>query len=675
MTDTPEKQDENLNSEIISRANFFWLILLVALTGTSMYLLVVSAGQSLLGLSLLGMGLILFWSIDGDGRAPLLWLKIFERLAAAPTIFLILSAILCSVTAAWLGIYLEQAYTPLGKNVAVVLWLGGGVILFLMHCRISWETLREWWKQYRREVIIVLLITLLAGALRFYQLDTIPDVINGDEGWTGMVALGKFPLTNFIYANPFSFAEGFGRPYLDVFAAAINFWGQDKFGLRFVPAFGGTLAIPAIYLLTRLLLNWRHAIIAALLLAVSHAHIHFSRTAAVGYQQGSWLAPLELYCFLKGLEDRNRKWMVMGGLLLGLHFNVYFSAQVLIPMTVVFLVMAAIITPPRGIENEKVIPRRPLPIRENLSNMPWFFGSIIIMILPSLVWIYNHSDDFSARWAKEGSFQSGWLTQEMLSTGKPAFLILLERFAHVCQAIFILPFQDFYWAPAPVLDLVTGLLFVVGAFLALRRTRDPKILLLNGWLWSGVVAISMFAIPPAADSYRLFMVLPAMCVMATLGWAHLTSLAKRLAHVQHQTIILWSVVLILLVAGLNLKTYFIDFGRSCLYGGQDFSSRRASLLGDYLRTEPAFDQAYLLTDGSFSYGIFPSTDYLSGSIPVTNLGAPFVLPDTHGSTLFIILPSREPERTVVSQLAPGGNSTRISDCGQLMFLAYRVYVP
>lgn len=675
MADTPTKQVEDLNGKTIAHANFFWLVLLVALTVTSIYLLVLSAGQSLFGLSFLALALVLFWSIDDDGKAPLLWLKFFERLASAPTIFLILSAVLCSVTAAWLGVYLEQSYTPLGKNIAVLLWLGGGTIVFLMHCRVSWETLREWWQQYRREVIIVLLITLLAAALRFYQLDAIPDVIDGDEGWTGMVALGKFPLANFTYANPFSFAEGFGRPYLDIFAAAINFWGQNKFGLRFVPAVGGTLAIPAIYLLTRRLLNWRHAIIAALLLAVSHTHIHFSRTAAVGYQQDSWLAPLELYCFLKGLEDRNRKWIVMGGLLLGLHFNVYFSAQVLIPMTVVFLVIATIITPPRIAESEKMIPRHSLPIRENLRNMPWFFGSILILILPSLLWIYNHPDDFSARWVKEGSFQSGWLMQEMLNTGKPAFLILLERFAHVCQAIFILPFQDFYWAPAPVLDLITGSLFIVGAFLALRRTRDPKILLLNGWLWSGIVAISIFAIPPAADSYRLFMVLPAMCVMATLGWAHITSLAERLTHIRHQTVVIWSVVLILLVAGLNLKTYFIDFGRSCLYGGQDFSSRRASLLGDYLRAQPAFDQAYLLTDGNFSYGIFPSTDYLSGSIPMINLDAPFVLPGTHGSTLFIILPSREPERTVISQLAPGGNSTRITDCGKLMFLAYRIYIP
>jgi hypothetical protein len=228
--------------------------------------------------------------------------------------------------------------------------------------------------------------------------------------------------------------------------------------------------------------------------------------------------------------------------------------------------MAALITPPRIMEGEKVISRPPLSIRENLRNLPWFFGSILIVALPALVWIFNHPQDFSARWVKEGSFQSGWLMREVLNTGKPALSILWERFAHVCLSIFILPFQDFYWAPAPVLDVITALLFAVGVFLALRRTRDPRILLLNGWFWSGVVAISLFAIPASADSYRLFMVLPAMCVLAALGWAHITSLAERLAHVQQRTIISCSVVLILFVAALNLKTYFIDFGRSCVYG-------------------------------------------------------------------------------------------------------------
>ncbi len=161
--------------------------------------------------------------------------------------------------------------------------------------------------------------------------------------------------------------------------------------------------------------------------------------------------------------------------------------------------MAALIHPSHIAKNETTILRLSLPIRENLRNMPWFFGSMLIVIFPSLAWIYSHPNDFLARWSKEGLIQSGWLKDQLINTGQSVFMILLERLIHVCQAIFILPFQDFYWAPAPVLDLITSILFIVGAFLAIRRTRDPKILLLNGWFWSGVVSIAFFAIPPSAD--------------------------------------------------------------------------------------------------------------------------------------------------------------------------------
>jgi hypothetical protein len=256
-------------------------------------------------------------------------------------------------------------------------------------------------------------------------------------------------------------------------------------------------------------------------------------------------------------------------------------------------------------------------------------------------------------------------------------LILWERFSHVCMSIFVLPFQDFYWVPVPVLDMITGSLFAVGAFLALRRTRDPKILLLNGWFWSAVIAIGAFAIPPAADSYRLLMALPAICILAALGWAHIISLAERLAKLHWRMALSATMVMVLLVSALNLKTYYIDFGRSCLYGGEYSAARQVSWLGDYLRTQPAFDQAYLLGDEKFSYGIYPSLDYLSGSIPMTNLPQqPFVVPENiHGSTIFIIVPSRESERVSVETFIPGGQFTRISDCGKLMFLAYRVYIP
>jgi hypothetical protein len=499
MTDETLKPDGNPEENITAKANLFWVALLVALSGSGIYyFLVDDLGLSWIGIVLVILALMLFWFMDEDGGAPPVWLRIFERFASASNIILLISAVVFSISAAWMGLYLEGQYHEIMADIAVPLWFSAALIIFLMYCQISWASLGQWWRDYQREILAVALMTIFAAALRFYHLDTIPSIIEGDEGWTGMVALKKLTyFYSFFYSNPFSFTQGFGRPYLDLFAIAIDVFGRNKFGLRFIPALGGTLAIPTTYLFARRLFGVRNAIIAALLLMVSHTHIHFSRTSALGYQQATWLAPLELYCFLKGLEERKRSWMVMAGLLLGLNFNVYFDAQILIPMTCVFLGMVAIVSPDQIAVGEKVISRPALPLRENLHNLPWFFGSILLLALPGLAWIYNQPAGFAQRFVEEGSIQSGWLMHQAEMIGRPIFLILWDRFIHVCMSIFILPFQDFYWAPVPVLDMITAMLFAVGAFLALRRTRDPKILLLNGWFWSGVVAIALFAVPPA----------------------------------------------------------------------------------------------------------------------------------------------------------------------------------
>jgi hypothetical protein len=87
------------------------------------------------------------------------------------------------------------------------------------------------------------IILFIAFVVCFYKLGVIPRILNGDEGWLGV----------------------------------------NAYSLRLLPAIGGTLAIPAIYLLGRQISNHRIGLIAAILLAFSQTHIHFSRTAAVAY--------------------------------------------------------------------------------------------------------------------------------------------------------------------------------------------------------------------------------------------------------------------------------------------------------------------------------------------------------------------------------------------------------
>lgn len=658
-----------------TKSNLWWIALLIGITGLSVYAIIYTQGNSIPPWIFLGTALLLFWWTERHGTAPTEWTRTLELSSRLSLILIPFVAICLSVVATILAVDQETHLDPTVRDWAVCLWCAGILVMLFGHVRLTWDMVREWWQTYRREILVIAVITAVGAFLRLYQLGIIPDTIDGDEGWTGLAALKLFPAVGYIYNNPFSFFEGFGRIHLRLISDAIYIFGQNKLGLRLIPALGGIASIPAVYLFARRLFNVRTATLAAILLALSHAQIHFSRISSVGYIQANWFAPLELYFFLSGLEQRSRTRLVIGGLLLGLHFNFYLSAQILIPLLIIFLLLATIIRPKAGAADGNTTAHPPLPIRDNLRNLGWWFISILIVALPSVVWAILHPNDFGARWAKEGIVQSGWLESTIALTGKSVPQVLLERFVHACKAIFILPIQDFYWAPVPLLTFITAVLFVVGVFLAFRRTRDPHFLLLNGWFWSGVVAVSVLVIPASADSYRLLMVLPAMCILAALGWSYLISLAERLGGVDWRSIVALSAVLAGLIVILNLKVYFLDVNQECGSFGANPVDRSLSLAGDFLFSQKPFDQAYWLGDQSLFYGQQPSTDYLSQSAPVMNYPDPFTGVDGHGWLLFIIIPSRQSELEAVRAFAPGGTLTRISNCDTLSFIAYNVEVP
>lgn len=129
----------------------------------------------------------------------------------------------------------------------------------------------------RQDWLYLLVITLLAGALRFYQLGVVPPGPQFDEAFNAIdasqVLAGNRPL--FLPANG-------GREVLyTYYQAAIGaITGRlDLYTLRLASALAGTLTVAAVYLLVRTLFR-RHsqmlAVLTALALTVSYWHIHFS---------------------------------------------------------------------------------------------------------------------------------------------------------------------------------------------------------------------------------------------------------------------------------------------------------------------------------------------------------------------------------------------------------------
>ncbi len=607
---------------------------------------------------------------------PYTWLAVFGVLILAlsqlirPTLFLqkmsawfifqermfwvlaaFLMSVLVTVATANLMLFARINYIPV---VTIWLFSAWAYVYTFFNVSIKLNAFLDWLKKNRNEILAVAAITLLAAAFRFYRLGGIPRILDGDEGLIGLAAQTT---TSGLLANPFSLWENFGAMYLQLINTSIGFFGVSSFALRLLPAIGGTLAIPSLYLLTRWIGGKRIALITALIIAFSHSHIHFSRIVSVAYIHGTWLAPLELYLLISGLEKRESWRTALGGVLVAIHFSIYLTAQVIIALVFVFMLLAFLFYRPW--------------FKARLSQAMVFWGGFLIVILPSAFYIYRNTNEFLNRMAQNGTFQSGWLELTMQSTGQSVIEILFGRFVHAFLSLTYYPALDFYGSSSPMMSMISSTMFLAGLLVALWRIRNPAYLLLNGYFWGATFSVGIFAIPPSADSYRMLMALPSALVMAALGLDQVLELLGFGWKTSRNAYILSSSAVLVSLLIFNMWTYYGDFAGKCRFGG-NLVGRFASYLGSYARGVDNELPIYLLSDGIYFYGSHASTDYLSERRTITNFPDPIDMLEPISGETIIANPERIPELEAWARLHPGGSLHYRYDCSNTILLAYQV---
>ncbi len=607
---------------------------------------------------------------------PYTWLAVFGVLILAlsqlirPTLFLqkmsawfifqermfwvlaaFLMSVLVTVATANLMLFARINYIPV---VTIWLFSAWAYVYTFFNVSINLNAFLDWLKKNRNEILAVVAITLLAAAVRFYRLGGIPRILDGDEGLIGLAAQTT---TSGLLANPFSLWENFGAMYLQLINTSIGFFGVSSFALRLLPAIGGTLAIPSLYLLTRWIGGKRIALITALIIAFSHSHIHFSRIVSVAYIHGTWLAPLELYLLISGLEKRESWRTALGGVLVAIHFSIYLTAQVIIALVFVFMLLAFLFYRPW--------------FKARLSQAMVFWGGFLIVILPSAFYIYRNTNEFLNRMAQNGTFQSGWLELTMQSTGQSVIEILFGRFVHAFLSLTYYPALDFYGSSSPMMSMISSTMFLAGLLVALWRIRNPAYLLLNGYFWGATFSVGIFAIPPSADSYRMLMALPSALVMAALGLDQVLELLGFGWKTSRNAYILSSSAVLVSLLIFNMWTYYGDFAGKCRFGG-NLVGRFASYLGSYARGVDNELPIYLLSDGIYFYGSHASTDYLSERRTITNFPDPIDMLEPISGETIIANPERIPELEAWARLHPGGSLHYRYDCSNTILLAYQV---
>lgn len=539
----------------------------------------------------------------------------------------------------------------------VTVWLLSAVVYFyaFFNVQVDFKTFVAWLRENRAEILTVLGVTLLGVILRFYHLGESPRVLDGDEGLVGLFAQSSISDS---LANPFALWENFGALYLQLINIGLKIFGNNSaFALRLLPAIGGVLAIPCVYLLTRWMTGKRVAFLAAMLIAFSHSHIHFSRIVSVAYIQGTWLAPLEIYFLLSGLRKRETWRAALGGILLAIHFSVYLTSQVIAGIIFVFFVLALIFYYSW--------------MKTRISQMLAFWGGFLLMITPAVYYYVTHPDLAFGRLNQDGTFQSGWLASTMQSTGQSAIEILFGRFLHAFLSLFYYPAYDFYGANSPVVSAIPTVFFFIGLVIILLRLKNPDYLLLNGYFWGATFSVGVFALPPSADTYRMLMALPAVFIIVAIGLDETLKLlglgitTSRNVYAFTVSALLFSLLI------YNVWTYYGDFIGRCQFGG-GIGTRFASYLGRYADTIDNEASVYLLSNEFTFYGTHASTDFLSGKRKIINIPEPVdTLQAVSGETI-IAIPERIDELELWARAHPGGQLHYSYDCEQPILLAYRV---
>jgi 4-amino-4-deoxy-L-arabinose transferase-like glycosyltransferase len=346
------------------------------------------------------------------------------------------------------------------------------------------------------EILLVLAITALGFTLRFLDLETVPPLVHGDEAYFGLDAIKVLQgqVSNL-------FDTGFQDiPLLSLVPQAVvmRWFGANLFGLRLSSVITGTLTIPLLYLLARLVVSRPMALFVAFLLAVSSWDIHFSRLGLDNVQ----VSPPQVmaaYLLLRAMRTRRHLDFGLCGLATGLCIYLYYSARIVPVIVGVFLIY-------------KLLTEQAF-LRQSGVQVAVLILAAFVIAAPQLGYYVARPRSFVAH--MRGVFIGNNLLH---ASGGDPNATLADVLPNQVRRM-LLGFNYYpdtsgqYGTHQALLDSATALLFLIGLGYAMTHLRHECYALLAIWFWCTFVFAGVLIVGPP-NAPRLLGVLPALCLLA-----------------------------------------------------------------------------------------------------------------------------------------------------------------
>jgi mannosyltransferase len=171
--------------------------------------------------------------------------------------------------------------------------------------------------RWQLDIVLVLVLMLLAFALRVYQLDH--QDLRGDEAATWVYSIRSFAELLDIWKVD---------PQPPLYYSLMHEWfplaGTTEFAIRYVSVMGGLLLVASLITLGRKLVDARTGILVGFLVAVNPYDIYYAQDARP-YPLATWLGVLSTLILWQALRHRRwRDWIAYGVLIAVLAYTHYY---------------------------------------------------------------------------------------------------------------------------------------------------------------------------------------------------------------------------------------------------------------------------------------------------------------------------------------------------------------
>ncbi|HSL27962.1 MAG TPA: glycosyltransferase family 39 protein [Anaerolineales bacterium] len=492
---------------------------------------------------------------------------------------------------------------------------------------------------HRVELILLMVILLLALALRTIDLSTHPYPWSGDEtsiGTEGMRILSG-SVTNF-------FATGWSsQPNWSFVPTAITEWilGKNIVAVRLTSALAGTLAVLFVYLAGRELFNPTIGLMAGAFLASIPYNLQFSRIG-VHNVMDSLMSSLVFWLIALAIKKDDWRYYYSAGAAAGLCIYSYVGTRLVLILAGFILLF--------------LILRQKSYFRSHWKHLAVFSLAGLISAAPQAVFFARHPDIFIARLGQEGLLFNGWLSQQAALIGKSEWEILWSQVTKTVLVFIASPAPgNFFNSPQPYLTVLGSILFLLGMGYALAYFLQPRYFIVLTWFWAVVLLGGILTLNPPANT-RLLMTTPAMALFMAVGAFKILEYLQKFRIVPERAAELVFLALVSVITYQNAQFYMIEYRDKAYFA--DAGGEYAMEIG-LMAAQRGEDLHVFVLGAPRIFSDFPSIAFLAPENPRGDLRSEDLetleLPPGRRVGFFAV-PENRPLLQTIIQKYPGGEN-------------------